>query len=274
MKFDMSRAWNEAMAILRANGGLMAVIAGLFVFLPNLAMTMLAPATMSGPPMEGDETPEQMLEIMGGFYGEVGPWMLALSIIGLIGSLAMYALVTTARPTVGEALKTGLLAFIPAILAQILMGVAVGVVGAVLIGLPFVIGLPALAVLTIPIFAVLLIYIIVKLTLTSPVIVIEGVRNPIAALQRSWRLTKGHSLRLFGFYFILLICIFVVMAVFAMFSSLFIALLGEGTAGLLVAGILNGVISAAFAVLGVGILSAVHRQLAGPTPQTVSETFE
>jgi len=274
MKFDMSRAWNEAMAILRANGGLMAVIAGLFVFLPNLAMTMLAPATMSGPPMEGDETPEQMLEIMGGFYGEVGPWMLALSIIGLIGSLAMYALVTTARPTVGEALKTGLLAFVPAILAQILMGVAVGVVGAVLIGLPFVIGLPALAVLTIPIFAVLLIYIIVKLTLTSPVIVIEGVRNPIAALQRSWRLTKGNSLRLFGFYFILLICIFVVMAVFAMFSSLFIALLGEGTAGLLVAGILNGVISAAFAVLGVGILSAVHRQLAGPTPQTVSETFE
>ena len=32
----------------------------------------------------------------------------------------------------------------------------------------------------------------------APVIAIEEVRNPIAAITRSWRLTKGNSLRIFA----------------------------------------------------------------------------
>ena len=273
MKFDMSRAWNEAVAIVQAHGGLLATVAGLFVFLPNLAFYVLSPETAAGPATQGDETPEQVGEIMQGYYLEALPWILGLAIVGLIGSLAMYALVTRARPTVGQALSEGVKALLPAIVAQIITGLALGLLGAILIGVPIALGVPALAIVTGIAFVVLAVYVVVKLSLVNPVIVIENVSNPIAALKRSWQLTKGNSLRLFGYFLILGVVLIVVASVFGLIAGLFVAMLGEGLAANLLAGILNGLLSAALAVLGIGILAAVHRQLAGDGTADVSETF-
>ena len=55
-----------------------------------------------------------------------------------------------------------------------------------------------------------LIYVLVKLSLSLPVIAIDKVHNPFTALARSWRLTKGNSFRLFLFYLLLFIVYLVI----------------------------------------------------------------
>ena len=52
-KFDMSRAWNEALAMLSANRETVLIIAGLFFFLPYLGMMLLLPDMAEGLSMAG-----------------------------------------------------------------------------------------------------------------------------------------------------------------------------------------------------------------------------
>ena len=58
----------------------------------------------------------------------------------------------------------------------------------------------AVAALLALVAVVAFVYVMVKFSLTAPVIVMEHQLNPVRALARSWHLTRGNSLRLFGFY--------------------------------------------------------------------------
>lgn len=274
MKFSMTQAWDNALAILRANAGLMAIVAGLFVFLPSLALGLFNPALISGPVMPDGADMEQMQQIFTDYYLDNGVWMAVTTIIGLVGSLALYALVGSDRPTVAEALKRGAVTLLPNIAAQLIYVIVLAVIGGLLIGIPAALGVPALAVLLGLIFAVFFIYAIVKLSMVTPVMVIERTLNPIAAIIRSWKLTKGNSLRLFGYYLILAVCFLVIAAVLSMVSMTLMALLGSGTAGVFAAGFVSGLMGAIYAAVIVAILAAVHRQLVGQSPQEVSEAFE
>ncbi len=41
MKFDMGQAWSQAMAMMSANRDLLVIIAGIFIFLPTLAIAVV-----------------------------------------------------------------------------------------------------------------------------------------------------------------------------------------------------------------------------------------
>ena len=96
--------------------------------------------------------------------------------------------------------------------------------------------------------------------------------NPITALARSWKLTKGNSLRLFALYVLLVIAVLVLSLVLGMVFALF-GVLGE-TIGLLATAIGGGLVSMAFTTIMLAVLAAVHRQLTGGTAQGTAETFE
>ena len=119
----------------------------------------------------------------------------------------------------------------------------------------------------------LAIYLYVKFSLTAPAIAVEGILNPIRALQRSWHLTKGNSLRLFAFFLVLGVTVLVVYLVLSLILGIPAALLGEG-AGLIVTAIVQGLLGMVFTILFIAILAAVHSQLAGPNLRDVRETFE
>lgn len=270
MKFDMGRAWTEALEMIKGNGKLLAIVAGVFFFLPALALTLLMPTMMTVTPGE-TMTPEQVMALFtGGFvFG-----LFAYVIISYIGTLAVLNLLSDrARPTVGEAIKAGFLGFIPYFLAQLLLGIAFAVIfivlaligglaaSGVLTGLLVVIALPFVA------------WIYTKMSLVAPVIAIDEIRNPIAALTRSWKLVSGNSLRVFLFYLVLLVTFLVVYLVLTMVLGLFAALLGPEI-GLIVSAILQGILGLVFTVLFLAILAAVHRQLSGPSVSAVTETFE
>jgi membrane-anchored glycerophosphoryl diester phosphodiesterase (GDPDase) len=116
-------------------------------------------------------------------------------------------------------------------------------------------------------------YLFTKFSLLAPVIAIEGNLNPLAALKRSWQLTKGNSLRLFLFYALLLVAIIVVAIVFSMIVGLVLAVVG-GQVLVWGQGIVASALNAAWATLFLAILAGAHRQLAGTSTERLSETFE
>lgn len=276
MKFDMSAAWNEAVRLLQLNRDVVLVIAGVFFFLPYAVFMVIMGdqmAALEAGAGSGDADPQVAMAALMGFYGSIWWIVLLVTLFQAIGMLGLLALLKgRSRPTVGEALTIGLKSVLPYLGAQILFALAV----VLLVSIPIAIGAAGSvgAGVIVGIFAaVALCYLFAKFSLVAPVIVIDRVANPFAALARSWRLTKGNSVRLFLFYFLLILAIMVVGTVASIVVGLVLALAGPETAlvgNSLVAALLNAV----WATLFLAVLAAAHRQLAGHPAQEVRETFE
>ena len=279
MRFDSNSAWREATASALANRDVLAAIAGVFFLLPGLASVIFL-SDFQAELMANLSNPASIERVMDGMTGTVLAFSLATFVLQSVGYLALLALLTDkSRPTVGEALKLAIRA-LPTVLGAALLffggymaGVLVlGVAGA---GLAKVSGLAAIAVVAVFALIVGVVYAMIRFSLILPVVVIEQMFNPVAALQRSWRLTKDNSLRLFAFYMLLLIVYFVIIMVVTMITmALAVALLGQGKLAMLVGGVVSGIVGAAASVLLTAILAAIHRQLAGPSPDALGKTFD
>lgn len=278
-KLDMGKAWTEATGLIGSNRDTISAIAGLFFFLPTLALALFAPELANpepaGPP-SGD--PQAMMQAMMGqmtqAYADNWPLFAATTVVQFIGSLSLLALLTDrARPTVREALAVGI-ASAPAYLgAQILSALAAGIVIGLPLGLIAVAGSTIAIVLAGFVLVLIALYVFIKFALIAPVIAIEGTRNPIKALARSWRLTKGNSVRIAAFLVLLFFTIGIIAALVTGIFGLVLAAFGSQ-----VAAIGNGVIGAAvntgIGVIFLVVIAAIHRQLAGHSPERLAETFE
>lgn len=263
MKLDMGEAWSQAVAMLSANRDLIGIVAGVFFFLPYCALMLMMPDLQATLPMsDPNADPQVMIDALMEFYSRIWLPLAAIIIFQAIGSLALLALLRdSTRPTLGEALKLALVAFLPYVAAQLILGLAVGVLGAILIG-GAVAASQALGVLMIFVVMIGVIYAMVKFCLTTPVIAIERIYNPFTALARSWRLTKGNSLRIFFFFFLIALAGIILVSIIQAVFGLVFALLGaEGE--LIGNGIVSSVLNAAFSTVFLAVLAATHRQLAG-----------
>lgn len=275
MKLDMGRAWNDAVALLRGNQQVLLIVAGVFFFLPNLALMLLMPETMGEAEtrVAGDADFGEAIRTASVLYQQVW-WQLSLiSILSAIGMLGLLALLTDrTRPTVGEALKTGVVCLLPYIGAQLLIGLAFVTIVLVVLVVAGAAGAAAGAAVGL-LAAVAVIYLLTKFSLTIPVIVIEGVMNPVRALGRSWSLTRGNSVRLFLFYLMLLLAFVVIAIVIGIAGAIVGFIVGTG-ATVFVNALINAVTNMAGLTLYLAVLAAVHRQLSGGSPQALGETFE
>ncbi|MFW2350784.1 glycerophosphoryl diester phosphodiesterase membrane domain-containing protein [Qipengyuania sp.] len=261
MKFDLDTAWKDATGLLSRNFGLLAVIAGVFFFLPYAGITLALPEVADLQKAQATGNPDTMMAAVTELY--VGYWwvFLILALVQGAGLLAMLALVRRrANPTVGEALATGARSVPSYIAAQLMQSALIAIVAMLLVGLGAVTGLQLLAALGGVIAFVVICYIVTKLSLAAPVIAIEGELNPIRALRRSWSLTRGNSVRLFAFYLLLLIAFIVLSAVLSLVFGLGFALFGE-QAALLGEAVMSGFVNATMIVIVVCVLAAVHTQL-------------
>lgn len=272
MKFDMNAAWRETTAMIAANREVLMIVAGVFFLLPSLAMAFFGPV----PPEADPATPEAAMKLLTAYYSDLMPMMIIGGIAQAIGMLSLLALLTDrSRPTVAQALKTGTVCLLPYIAAQMLTGVAAGLIFLLVIGTGAATGNPAVAFVLVPLAMIAVVYLLVKTSLALPVIVIENMRNPINALFRSWQLTKGNSVRLFGFYMLVGITFVLIMLVATMAVGAFAALvLSDGKLAQIANGAVAGLIGSAMIVFFVAILAAAHRQLAGPSAEAISRTFE
>ena len=260
MKFDLDTAWKDTMGLLSRNFGLLAVLAGVFFFLPYAGFMIAVPemGAMQSAQAGGDF--EVVMAAVTELYLDYWWVFLLLALIQGVGLLGMLALVRRrANPTVGEALATGARSVPSYIAAQLLQTALIVIVATLLLTVGALTGLNALAVLGGIIAFVITCYIVTKLSLAAPVIAIEGQLNPVKALQRSWSLTRGNSMRLFLFYLLLTVAFIVVSAVVSLVLGLVFALAGEQGA-LLGEAIVSGLLNAVMIVLMVCVMAAVHTQ--------------
>lgn len=281
MTFDMGRAWNEGIAKVSANFSLLAILGGVFFFVPSVLIFIAVPDLMGAMMMNPDMAPDDMANM----FANIGPTFFGLYFLIMLASLigygAMIALVGDGRRvSVGEAIGAGIKALLP-LLAILVIFIVVYFVAALVIGLIFglLIGLigqasTAIAGILTFIFVIGLmlavLWVLTRFSLTMPVLVIDGTMNPFAALGRSWSLTKPVQGRLFLFYVLLFVAYLVIALVFFMVMGLIVAGLGAPSA----IGFLNGIIGALVAMVFSGVLAAIYGQLAGSTPQALGDTFE
>ncbi len=283
MKFDGNRAWNDAVRAVSANREVLLVMAGVFFFLPGLIAALFLAgfqAEMSASVtavMAAPKNPAALQQMMHA-YAEIAPYFLLLLLVQTLGYMAMLALLTdVGRPTVREAMAIGLrslpaligtilIFFLGYVLASLPMGV---ILMACIAGLGPRLGAP----IGITIDMVAMLLLIIRLSLTLPVIVIEGLHRPFAALQRSWRITSGSTLRLLAFFLMLGIAYIVISIALSALLNLLVMITGTGPGFVLVSGGIAGMISAVTSIVLTAILAAVHHQLSGPGRGAISETF-
>lgn len=268
MKFDSNLAWKEASAAIAANREVVIALAGVFFLLPSLAMALLFPAPQPTAGMDSKEA----AAVIADYYTSILPYLLPLILFQAAGTLALLTLLTDrSRPTVGEAIGSGVRGIVPYVLAQILLGVGVGLVGGTVLAVGTATGLAALTVVGLAAVGLLVIYAGIKTSLVAPVVAVEGERNPVAALRRSWLLTKGNSLRIAVFYLLVGVAFLVVTSVIAAMAGIVVALIGGAHAGEVAGAVVSSALNAVMALYFVAIVAATHRQLAGPPPAGVFE---
>lgn len=280
MQLNLGHAWTEATSMLNSNRDTIAVLAGLFFFLPYFALAIFAPDAVNPAPVEAPPgtDPEVALrasmEAIQAQYADNWLAFLVLFVIQFVGSLAVLALLSDrGNPTVGEALQAGVRGM-PSYLATLVLS---AVLAGVVVGVPFAligfIAPPAVMIIIGIALMVGMLYLFVKFLLIAPVIAIEGELNPVKVLQRSWALTKGNSFRLVAFLILLFIAVGVVSTlVAAVFGFVFAAFspsienIGNG----LITSLINAVVGSLF----LAVYAAIHRQLAGPSTESVAGTFD
>jgi len=211
---------------------------------------------------------------MTALYGQIWWMIIIMVVLQGIGTLALYALLSHSdRPTVGEAIKFGISGLLPFIGIGLLQVVLFMLVIGVPLGLVTATGSAIATALASLVAVVAMIYLYTKFSLSVAVIGLEKQFNPVAAMRRSWALTKGNSLRLWLFYFLLILAFGVVSLIITMVAGFVFGLLGAQV-GLFGTGIVSSLLNSVFVCVFLAILGAAYRQLSGGAPETISKTFE
>lgn len=280
MKLDMGKAWSDATGLISTNFGLLASIVGLFYFLPSFGVALLAPevANPTPPPMPaGGSDPNAALEAMMGAlqeqYANGWPYFLFITIAAYVGSVSVLALFAErGNPTVGDALKAGLRGAPIYLATQLIFALTIGLVAGLLVAGAVLIS-PVLGIVVGLIVIIGAVYASIKLILVPAIIGMEGNLNPISVMRRSWKLTKGNSLLIFVFLFVLIVVVGLVSLVASLVLTTVFAAFGEPVASI-GAGFISSLSSAIVGGLFLCVLAAIHRQLTPGASQADIEAFD
>ncbi|MGB3712220.1 MAG: hypothetical protein WA985_11070 [Erythrobacter sp.] len=275
MNFNMNATWARAVELIRDNLSLLAVLSGVFLLLPALAIYLLLPdfGIMMTPGVDDAQMEAWLRENAAAVTG-LGLFALFMNFTGYG---AMIALMGRRRPTVGEAIRQGI-RIVPSTIAAMLLTIIVYVIAGIAIVTPITLlatlsGMAGLAIIGVLVAFVLIIWLISRLSLTMPVLVIERTLNPVKALVRSFRLTKPKQWPITLFWVVLFAVYTVISLLVTGLFGVVAALAGTGTAATAIMGLANGAMSMAVGTLICAIAVAMYGQLAGPGAGDLEETF-
>jgi Membrane domain of glycerophosphoryl diester phosphodiesterase len=238
MKLDFTAAWNDAVALLKAHKDMVLPIAGVFILLPAILLGYFIPE----PEIPAELGDEAMFAVIMQFYKDIAPWLFLTTLLAFIGNLAIYSLVLNdAKPTVGEALRLALGFFLPMFVASMLSSLAI-LFGFILLIVPGI-------------------YLAIKFSLVGPALVAENIKSPVAALSRSWQLTKGNSLNILAFYLIIGVVAVVIYLVIAGLLGALVSFVLPASAALLLMALISGILETLLSVAFLFVAMAVYRQL-------------
>lgn len=260
MKFDSMLAWRQASSAVKTNRDVLLAIAGVCFLLPSLVLELFFP--QPEPPVGMDE--QAMMEMASNYYVSLIPVLIPILVLQALGTLSLIELLTDrSRPTVAEAMRTGARSIVTYLLAQLALGLSVGLIGGLILAIFTLAGVPALAGMGLAMVMALITVLVVRTSVTAPVIVAERLRNPIEALRRAFEITRGNGLRLFVFYFLVLVAFLVVAMVLGLLVGIPVNLLGSAETARVITAVVSSMVNALMALYFVALIVAAHQQLAG-----------
>ncbi|MHA6723473.1 hypothetical protein [Sphingomonas sp. RS2018] len=256
MRLSYAAAFGGAWRLWRRDAGALVPIAGLTMFLPQYAVLLLVPpmpamlAVSDQPATEAEI--RAWTEALSGWLTSYGVWYALAALLGLFGALAVIAFQSDpARPTLGHALRRAVLLLPRYLLCSTL--VAVPAVGILMPGA----GARVLLMALIPVAF----YLLGRTMLAGPVIVAQAPVGAVAAIQRSWRMTRGNGWVMAGSYGAVLLAAQLAGALFLALAAL---ANGAGGTNPVVAAVFDGAASltTAVAALALALVEvALYRRL-------------
>ncbi len=260
-KFSISAAWDETKALLARDGRLFASVALALIVLPSVVAGAIDPRAA------GEVDAPRWFNVV----------VLVISLISMAGQLAIIRLALAPSITVAGAMGHGFRRLPLYVVALIILGL-----GAMLLSIPFAIAAIAMGldieqdasamaitgplVLLVLLLVLFFLFVAVRFMMSMPVASAERA-GPIGMLKRSWELTSGHWLKLFGFLLVaLLTAVLILGAVSMVVGSLILILFGSAepmSVAALVGALIEGVLTGIFSVLFTLMLTRIYVQLSG-----------
>lgn len=270
-RLDSSLAWKTATRLVATNRDVLMAIAGVFFLLPGLAFSIFVPE----PQMAPGTPPGKMMEIMAEAWTSSLPLLIVVTLLQMAGTVTMLIVMTDPqRPTVAQAISRGFRALGPYMLAQMIVGGALGMAFLVLVTAAALTGVQAIGAIVILAAFVAMIWCSLRMALVAPVLAIEAERNPVKALRRSWALTQGNSGRILAFLVLAGVLFLIVYGLAMMLVGVVLVLMTGGELQRVLTAAVSSAITSGALVYFIAILAAIYRQLAGPPPAEFQSVFD
>ena len=189
MKLRATTIYTDAWTAWRRDWSVLTAVAGMFVFLPQLALLLLMPnppdAAMVTSADPSDPTFQAWSTAFQAWLTSYGWWYIVVVVVALYGQFALASIYLTRGATVGQALLAALRLLPRLILAWAIWMLPLGLVMFALLRLPFLI-MPLLAL------------VLSRMLLVAPAILAVRPIGAVGAIGRSFTLTRGHMLLLAG----------------------------------------------------------------------------
>lgn len=232
MSFSFAGAFAAALSAWRGARDLLVPVAGVFFFLPALALALFLPQLDSAG-LEGEALGDALLA----WYGSVIHWFALQLLVQLFGSAVVLVLMLDPdRPTLGEAMARALRLLLRLVLGSLAATLLI-VAGLLLFILP---GLYAAG----------------RAFLVLPTLVAERDRGVADGLDSAFRHTRGHA------WLLLLLALTVVLGNFVMGNFAAAVEVGAGALGTLASAIVIAAVSAVTGLAQALLQVAAYRALA------------
>lgn len=237
MKFSYDRAWNDVLWLWRAHGEYLAILAGLFLMVPDFTRNLFIP------PPAITSFDASALAVLEKYFVDNSLWLFLLSLPVLLGSAAILGLmVDSRRPTVGQAIGVAFV-MLPSIFALNLLN-----------NLATFGGLLA--------FVVPGVYLIGRLSAAPAWQMAHRSMNPITSIARGFDLTRGNGWSITGIILIFWITGAIVARGIGAVLGILISFIIPATSLAAVSAFLSAILSATLMLAMLLLAAAIYRQLA------------
>ena len=252
------KIWDEAVKSLLANREMLLAVLGVFSILPNFALQMLAPVPE---PVSGQQA-AQLLDRLGVYFD--ANWLplvavIALQFFGMLVTLALLA--DPARPTVSEAIRKAARAaptFVAALMLAFAGSFLTGLIPVILIGLTGSLSLTQVAAVM---GTVVILYMLIRFAFAGPAVLLDGQRNPVLALRRSFAATQGIGWQLLVFILLIFVAFRIVGWLLTAAAVLVTTLITGAAGAALVGALIACLVQAALLGCFVAVIGASYRQV-------------
>lgn len=284
MKLDISRVFSDTMrSISERFGSLLGIWAVFFgiliatgiVFSIAMAGAFAGLAAMAGGMQPGAGA---LAGLGGGAILGILAFYLVLFYINSSSNSALTSMASLLhRPDMGKAIGDGFRSGLSVLGAMLLVAVPLIIVFFVVSMIGAALGEGA-GVLVMLLLAIAIVYVSIRFAVVVPVIAVEGERNPITALTRTWSLTNGNALQIFLVYLVVgvaMIVLFLILgiALGGMFTGMMAGATPPGAGTLVFVFLLYIVLIAGLTIFSTSLSAALHGQLAGASGTGLEDTF-